>query len=323
MKTLVVGNTGFLGYYTVQELLNKAHEVMGVSLTPLPEGVPEKPQVRQVLADLNLLSDEELFALLDGMEGLVFAAGVDDRTIPDSPAYPFFHKANVESTQRLIRLARQAGVKKAVVFSSYFVYFARKWPEMKLGEKHPYIRSRLAQIDAAVAEAGKELSVSFLLLPYIFGTLPGKMPLWRPLIKYFNSWLPLVFYPAGGTAMVAVDEVARAAVAALERGESAMEYPIVSHNLTWVEFIGGILKYLGNPKPVLTLPGWLLRMGAGFLEANLRGKGKESGLNPVEFIDLQTRNTFMDTEFSSNLLGYEHGDFDQALKETVEVCLQG
>jgi len=123
--------------------------------------------------------------------------------------------------------------------------------------------------------------------------------------------------------MVAVDEVARAAVAALERGESAMEYPIVSHNLTWVEFIGGILKYLGNPKPVLTLPGWLLRMGAGFLEANLRGKGKESGLNPVEFIDLQTRNTFMDTEFSSNLLGYEHGDFDQALKETVEVCLQG
>jgi nucleoside-diphosphate-sugar epimerase len=72
------------------------------------------------------------------MEGLIFAAGADDRTIPDAPAYPFFYKANVESTARLLRLARQAGVKKAVVFSSYFVYFARKWPEMKLGEKHPY-----------------------------------------------------------------------------------------------------------------------------------------------------------------------------------------
>src|SRR5690606_22582822 len=123
-------------------------------------------------ADLNLLTDDELSALLEGMEGLVFAAGADDRTIPNSPAYPFFHKANVESTRRLIKLARQAGIKKAVVFSSYFVYFARNLPDMKLGEMHPYIRSRLAQIDAALEEAGDDLSVSFLLLPYIFGTLP-------------------------------------------------------------------------------------------------------------------------------------------------------
>ena len=94
---------------------------------------------------------------------------------------------------------------------------------MKLGEKHPYIRSRLAQIDAALEEAGDDLSVSFLLLPYIFGTLPGKMPLWKPLIDYLDSWSPWVFYPSGGTAMVSVEEVATAAVAALEHGEARME----------------------------------------------------------------------------------------------------
>ena len=120
--------------------------------------------------------------------------------------------------------------------------------------------------------------------------------------------------------MVSVDEVAKSAVAALERGQAGMEYPIVSHNLTWVEFIGGIQKHLGKPKPVFTLPNWLVRLGAWFLEANLRRKGKESGLDPVAFVDLQTRNTFMDTEFSSTRLGYPHGNLNQALKETVEFC---
>lgn len=320
MKILVVGNTGFLGYYIVQTLLANGHHVTGVSLTPAPKELPDLPLMRQVLADLNQLSDEELLELLDGMEGLIFAAGVDDRTIPAAPAYPFFHQANVESTRRLMRLARRAGVRKAVILSSYFVYFARLWPEMKLGEKHPYIRSRLEQIDAANEEAGDELNVSFLLLPYIFGVLPGKIPLWKPLVDYIGSRLPWVFYPAGGTAMVSVDEVARAAVAALERGEAGMEYPIVSHNLSWVEFIGGIQKYLGKPKPVFTLPNWLVRQGARFLEFGIRRKGKESGLDPLAFIDLQTRNTFMDPEFSSNLLGYAHGNFDLALKETVEFC---
>ena len=320
MKTLVVGNTGFLGYNTVQRLLEHGYEVTGVSLTPTPDELPNLPQVRQVLADLNLLSDEELLALLDGMEGLIFAAGADDRTIPDAPAYPFFYKANVESTARLLRLARQAGVKKAVVFSSYFVYFARKWPEMKLGERHPYIRSRLAQIDAANQAAGDQLSVSFLLLPYIFGVFPGKVPLWKPLVDYVGSWLPWVFYPAGGTAMVSAEEVGWAAVAALERGEAGMEYPVVSHNLNWIEFIGGIQKHLAKAKPVVTLPNWLVKLGAWFLEAGIKARGKESGLDPVAFVDLQTKNSFLDPDFSKDRLGYAHGDFDKALKDTVQVC---
>ena len=69
MKTLVVGNTGFLGYYIVQTLLANGHDVTGVSLTPASEELPDLPQVRQVLADLGQLSDEELLALLEGMEG--------------------------------------------------------------------------------------------------------------------------------------------------------------------------------------------------------------------------------------------------------------
>ena len=134
MKTFVIGSTGFLGYFTVQELLERGHEVDSLSLTPTPAEVQFPPQAGLTIADLNELSDDEIVPKLTGFEGLIFAAGVDDRTVPPAPAYPFFHKHNVESTRRLIRLARMAGVKRAVIFSSYFVYFARKWSDMKIIE---------------------------------------------------------------------------------------------------------------------------------------------------------------------------------------------
>ena len=111
----------------------------------------------------------------------LFAAGVDDRVVPPRPAYPFFYKGNVLATERLVRLAVQAGVQRAVIFSSYFLEFERRWPELRLAEKHPYIRSRVEQEQAALAAAGSELNLSTLLLPYIFGSMPGRLPLWKPL----------------------------------------------------------------------------------------------------------------------------------------------
>ncbi len=98
-----------------------------------------------------------------------------------------------------MRLAKQAGVKRAVIFSSYFVTCHQMWPELKLSESHPYIKSRVEQIEAARRVAGDEMTVSFLALPYIFGAMPGRMPLWAPL-SYLESALPWVFYPAGGAA---------------------------------------------------------------------------------------------------------------------------
>ena len=200
---------------------------------------------------------------------------------------------------------------KRVVYSALTLSILPENGGTKLAEKHPYIRSRLDQIEAANEAAGGELVVNYLLLPYTFGVLPGKMPLWKSLVDYVDNRLPCVFYTAGGTAMVSVEEVARAAVAALERGEAEMEYPVVSHNLSWIEFIGGMQKYLGKPKPVITLPNWLIKLASYILTLYFHATGKESGLYAPAFVEVQTSKTFMDPEYSSSFLGYEHGDLDQ------------
>ncbi len=320
MNVFIVGGTGFLGYYTTLELLKRGHKVSTVSLPPMPAQnlLPEEVGIQ--LADLNKMSDAELKQMLTGVDAVIYAAGVDDRVIPKKPAYPFFYQGNVVSTERFLRIARQAGVKRAVVFSSYFLYFNRIWPEMKLAEKHPYIRSRKEQAEAAIKAGVDTMDVMILELPYIFGKMPGRTPLWKPLINYIDSNMKSVFYVNGGTTMVSVLDIAQAAAGALEQGEAGTHYPIAGENLTWEAFIKRLSTMMGNPKKVVTLPNWMAKTGAFFVKLLHDFQGKEGGLDLVPFIDLQTRNTFIDPEPSRIALGYSGNSLDDAFQDTITAC---
>jgi hypothetical protein len=50
-------------------------------------------------------------------------------------------------------------------------------------------------------------------------------------------------------------------------------------------------------------------------------RGKQRGLSLLPFVELQTRNALMDTNYSREQLGYEKGDLDKALEDTVSACL--
>jgi nucleoside-diphosphate-sugar epimerase len=142
MNVLLIGGTGFLGYYAVKELTKRGHQISILALPPLPAEGLFPVETKILLADLNTLSDEEVLKSLRGQDAVVYAAGADDRITPKAPAYPFFFKHNVEATRRLITLARQAGVKKAVVLGSYFVYFVRIWASWR--KRHVCLYSGIA-----------------------------------------------------------------------------------------------------------------------------------------------------------------------------------
>ncbi|HNR02501.1 MAG TPA: NAD(P)H-binding protein [Anaerolineaceae bacterium] len=321
MQVLIVGGTGLLGYHATNELLTHGHNVSLLALPPLPAAGLFPQGVHILLQDLNAMGDRDLIDLMDGIDAVVFAAGVDDRVTPKAPAYPFFYKHNVETTRRIAGICRQAGVKRFIILGSYFAYFNRLWPHMELTRHHPYIRSRVEQTRAAQEAGTDELAVITLELPYIFGTMPGRIPLWKPLIKYAAARMPL-FYPHGGTTCVTVRQVAQAIVGAVEKGEPGACYPIGGENLTWVQLLSRITRLAGREKRVIPLPDWLLRAGAGILKGVHRLQGRESGLDPVQFISLQTANTFIDPATSQAVLGYEPGGLDAALLETINVCLK-
>ena len=244
---------------------------------------------------------------------------MDDRFTPREPAYAVFHHHNVEVPGRILALGKKVGVKRVVVLGSYFAYFDRLWPEMKLKERHPYIRSRVEQEQLVTEMEGMEGMV--LELPYIFGSLPipGWKPLWNPLIKYIRSSRVLP-YMKGGSACVSAATVGKAITAAMERGMGGVCYPIGQINLSWVDLLNNLALVEERRIRVISLPREIIHLGmlAVFLSHKLQGR--ESGLNLRYFSSLQTSNTFIDPMISKRALLYEEGAIVDAFRQTVQAC---
>jgi nucleoside-diphosphate-sugar epimerase len=318
-RVFVVGGTGFLGYHAIQEFLKKGWEATALGLPPAPPPGLYPATVKVMLQSLDSATDDELLALLRGHDALVFAAGLDDRVTPKKPAYPKFQHANVEVPVRVLTLAKQAGVKRAVVLGSYFAYFNRIWPEMKLAERHPYIRSRVEQEKAVTSIPGMDVDV--LELPYIFGSMPvaGWRPLWKPLVKYIRTTKSLI-YMKGGTACISARTVGKAIVGAVERGRPGGCYPIGQENLTWAQMLSRLAAADGRQVKVATVSTGLIHVAMQGVKLSHELQGREGGLNLRYFAPLQTAETFLDPLSSQKALGYELDDLDESFRETVEAC---
>lgn len=318
-NVIVIGGTGFLGAFAVREMRRRGWAVTSVGFAPVPQEQQDDPQVRVVEQDIHKIDEAALLQLLEGHTALVFAAGLDDRQTPPRPSYPLFHAANVEAPARLLRLAKKTSISRAVILGSYFTHFQRQWPHLKLAERHPYIRSRVEQQRVAFATAAPEISLCFLELPYIFGALPGRAPLWTPLVNYLRS-TKTVFYTQGGSACVSVQAVAQAIAGAVESGQAGSAYPIGEENLTWQELLTRLAKAEGRDIRIVALPNVLVAPALWALWLIYRLQGKESGLDPRRLLDLQSANTFFDPRPAQQQLNFQGGLLNQALAETVAAC---
>jgi nucleoside-diphosphate-sugar epimerase len=233
------------------------------------------------------------------------------------PAYPKFFHANVEVCKRVLTQAQRAGVTRAVLLGSYFAHFNRLWPELRLLERHPYIRSRVEQERLATEISG--LTTCVLELPYIFGDTLGRKPLWYPLVKYIRS-MPLLFYPKGGSACITAETVGQAVAAACENGQAGKCYPIGDENLSWPELLQRLAAADERRIRVVTLPTWLVKITLYGVWLFQKLQRKESGLDPRYLVDIQVANTFLDPEPSREELGYQTGGLDRAFQQTIAGC---
>lgn len=317
-NVLVIGGGGFLGIHAIRELRRRGHSVTSFGSSYFPPEQTADAGIRIVQANLNNLDDVALLELLQGHTALVFAAGADDRQTSKRPSYPYFYAGNVTILERLLQLGKTVGINRAVVLGSYFTYFNRLWPHLELTKHHPYIRSRVEQQRVAF-ETAPEMDISFLELPYIFGSAPGKVPLWLPLVNYLRS-SKLIFYTQGGTACISAQSVGQAIAGALENSTGHALYPIGEENLSWPEMLGRLARADGREVRVIGLPNPLLGPILKGVWLMHRLQGKESGLDPRRLLDLQGANTFLDTAESRAKLGYRTGLLDEAFAQTVAAC---
>lgn len=321
-KVFVLGGTGFLGYYTTQELLRRGYQVKTMALPPLPTEDLLPAEVEYSLGNINELSDQQIIELLSDCEGFIYAAGADERVVPAKPAMKFFYEENVLPTQRLAHLAKRAGVKKFVVFGSYFAEFAERLPELHLQDQ-AYPNMRLLQEQVAFAEGEDGMTVTSLRLPYIFGTMPGRMPLWKMFVDQARGQ---AVFPAlkGGTAMVTVEQVAEAAVGAMENGEHRHTYAISAKNMSYQEFYQMMVDALGqhDTTQVPVVPyDQMLPVYEG-IDHQAAATGKEHGIHMVVSSKLQTLDLYLDPADTMSVLGIKDHDVVASIEKTLEKCVQ-
>ncbi|MDR0444377.1 MAG: NAD(P)-dependent oxidoreductase [Treponema sp.] len=323
MKVFLIGGTGLLGSAAAEELIKRGHEVRAIALPPVPEGAQLPPQMALEFKNYLTLSDDEIRRCFDGCDGFVFAAGIDERITGPSPIYEYFNKYNVTPLEKLLRIAKECGVKRSVICGSYFSYFDKIWPHLELGRWHPYIRSRIEQEKMAMTLADKNFNVAVMELPYIFGVQQGREPVWTIIVKAVRGMKTATMYPKGGTTMVTRRQVAQAMAGALEKTNGGQCWPIGCYNMTWKQFLAIVHKNMGMPKrKVITIPNWLLNLGIKSIEKKLReGSEGEGGIYLPKFSDIQSAETFIDKSIGCDLLGVEDDDIEEAIGESIRLSV--
>lgn len=321
MKVFMIGGTGLLGAEGARELIERGHEVTTLSLPPIPAGsnLPEKMDI--TLGNYLTLTDEEIREHLTGCEGFVFAAGVDERVEAPSPIYSFFEKYNITPLERLLRIAKECGVKHSVILGSYFAYFNRELPDYDLTKHHPYIRSRVDQADMALSFADDNMSVAVLEVPYVFGSQQGRKPVWVFLVEQIRNMKDMTVYPEGGTTMVTAKQIGECIAGALLNGKTG-NYPVGYYNMEWKEMLTIFHKYMGDPdKKIMTIS------ASDYIEAmqkkaeNQKSAGIELGLDTAEFAKIFTKNLFIDKKTIVDHFGVQPDDIEKAIGESVQLSL--
>lgn len=321
MKIMIVGGTGFLGYYSALVALERGYTVGALAYNDidLSGWYPADIDVR--FGDVFAMTEQELIPYFTGYDAMIYAVGPDDRVCPPAPAYDFFYERLVGHAAKVFRAARKAGVGRSVVLNSYFATFDRMYPQKQLAQHHPYVRCRVQQAEKLIAEGQGQMDVMVLELPYIFGCMPQRIPLWKDVFLERFCKGPVIFFPKGGTSMIAVQHVGEAAVGALEHGKHAVRYPIGDENHTYKQMLDWMTEALGHKKPVVGVPAGVCAWGAGFIARKEAKEGKQAGLDYTHLMtDIMADNMYLDADAVAKELGYGRGGVREAIVQTMHAC---
>ena len=320
MNVLIFGGTGLLGSAAAQIFIDRGHKVKTVTLPPLPKGAPIPEEMEITFGNFLELTDEQLEEAMTGVDAFVYAAGVDERVEFPQPVYEAYKKYNIDPVDRYLKFAKKCGVKRCVVLGSYFAWLAKERPDMNLGAKHPYIRSRLDQEETAFKYADSEMGVAVLELPYIFGTQPGRKPVWVILIEQLQRFksMPFTMYPAGGTAMLTVRQVGEAIVGAAETVKGARSYGISCYNLTWRKFLKIVYKAMDgiDDRKIIDVPKWTFKVFGMHMRKEYAEKNVDPGIDPVGLADIMGMNLFIPTDDAKEL-GCTPDDIETAIFDSI------
>ena len=313
-KVFIAGGTGFLGYFSALQFLNKG---ITVSTIALDENINENDwfpkEIDLSYGDLFAMSEDEIFERLadKNFDTFVYGLGPDDRMTPVAPAYDFFYERLVAQCAKICNAAKRAGIRRCIIMNSYFSHFDRIW-NGKLSANHPYIKCRREQAKTII-ELGEEdiFDVMIIELPYIFGEMPGRSPIWKDVFVERFKKMPAILFPGGGTTAIHVTGVAECIVAAAFNGEHGKSYLPASENIKFKSMIKYMMASAGFPKKFIRIPACVGYLAGVSLISKEKKHGRESGLHLAKIMtDILSKDLFADCEKTKIELNYDELGFN-------------
>jgi dihydroflavonol-4-reductase len=235
------------------------------------------------------------------------------------------YKANVEGTRELLRLAREAGVRR-VVYTSSVATMGFDQAGTVVDEETPvgeadmighYKRSKwmAEQVAMEAVRGGQEVMILNPTTP--IGALDTKpTPTGRIVVDFLNGNFPA--YVETGLNLVDVEETARMHLVALERGTPGERYILGGENLTLKEILDRLAGITGLAAPTMKVP-HAVAMAYAFFEETLTGKlrGKEPRAT-VEAVRMGKKMMFASSAKAERELGLRVMSVEGALTAAVE-----
>ena len=320
MNIFLTGATGFIGHHVALALAAEGADlrllVRKTSKLSNLEGIPGETVVG------DLADPKSLKPALAGCDAVVHVAADYRLWIPDPDA---MYRANVDGTRELLRLAREAGVKRFVYTSSVATMHFRT-DGVVIDEDTPvslddmvghYKRSKFLAEQQAVtaAEGGQQVIILNPTTP--IGPNDSKpTPTGRIFVDFLNGKFPA--YVETGLNLVDVAEVARAHSLALTKGTPGRRYILGGENLTLKQILDKMSAITGIPSPTVKIPFAVAATYAFFEEwitGRIRGREPRATLEEVR---MGRKKMYASSARAQQELGFRVVLIDTAMRASIE-----
>jgi dihydroflavonol-4-reductase len=324
MQIFVTGSTGFLGAHVTRELAR-----LGARLRLLVRPSSSLANLEGLDAETvtgDLLQPESLRPGIAGCDAVMHLAA-DYRLWVRDPRQ--MYAANVDGTRELLRIAREERVPR-VVYTSSVATMAFRADGMPVDESTPvslanmvghYKRSKFLAEEAALeaadlgAASGQRVMILNPTTPIgAYDVRPT--PTGRIVVDFLNRRFPA--YIDTGLNLVDATEVARAHVAALDRGTPGRRYILGGENLTLKQILDKMSAITGLPSPTRRVPNEVAMVFAFFDElitGRLRGKEPRA---TIEAVRMGQKKMFVSSARAERELGFRILPVYPALRSAID-----